>query len=172
MRSAKIAFLAASLALLAGCGAPTPYEPITDGYGYAQREIETGRYRISFAGNSLTPRETVENYLLYRAAELTLETGNDWFTMGERETAPSTVYQTVSDGFPGPYYGRYGFQGPYEVFPTTSTSMPVTSYDAFATILVHKGTKPGGDIAAYDARDVLARLGPTIRRAPAEEREG
>jgi hypothetical protein len=41
--------------------------------GYSDQQIESNRFRVSFAGNSLTARETVERYLLYRAAELTVQ---------------------------------------------------------------------------------------------------
>ena len=40
---------------------------------------EENRYRVSFAGNSATSLQTVDDYLLYRAAELTVQTGHDWF---------------------------------------------------------------------------------------------
>ena len=45
------------------------------GYGFSEQRIEDDRYRITFRGNSSTSRETVENSLLYRAAELTVQTG-------------------------------------------------------------------------------------------------
>ncbi|SNB62566.1 hypothetical protein SAMN07250955_103147 [Arboricoccus pini] len=159
-----------AVSFLAACTHPTPYQAATQGEGYAERELETGRYRISFAGNAQTPKERVENYLLYRAAELTLQSGNDWFEMGERETTPSTIYQTLNDGFPGGYYGAYPYRGPF-VGPefTTSTTRPITSYTAYATILVRKGAKPADDINAYDARDVERRLGTSIMRDGADQ---
>jgi hypothetical protein len=48
--------------------------------------IETNRFRVSFAGNSMTSRETVERYLLFRAAEITLQQGYDGFEMADRST--------------------------------------------------------------------------------------
>ena len=62
--------------------------PAAAGYdrGYSEQKIENERYRISFKGNSMTGRETVENYLLFRAAELTLQTGYDTFTIVNRDT--------------------------------------------------------------------------------------
>ncbi len=58
--------LAALALLLAGCVSPTPYAAKTDTeYGYSEQRLEENRYRITFAGNSETQRETVENYLLY-----------------------------------------------------------------------------------------------------------
>ena len=54
--------------------------------GFSDVRLETDRFRVTFAGNSLTSRETVERYLLYRAAELTVAQGADWFSVVERQT--------------------------------------------------------------------------------------
>ena len=77
----------AALSMLAACASPTPYQA-ADGSrrGYTEQQIETNRFRISFDGNSLTDRETVETYLLYRAAELTVEEGYDHFMVVTRAT--------------------------------------------------------------------------------------
>ena len=73
--------------LLAACaGKPTPYQPAQGGFGYSEQQTEENRYRVSFAGNSATSRQTVEDYLLYRAAELTVQTGHDWFQVVDRNT--------------------------------------------------------------------------------------
>ena len=73
--------------LLAACaGKPTPYQQAQGGYGYSEQRIEENRYRVSFAGNSATSRQTVEDYLLYRAAELTVQNGHDWFEVAARDT--------------------------------------------------------------------------------------
>ena len=83
----RILFSIAAATCLAACATPTPYQAAEDGrQGYAQTQIETNRFRVSFRGNSLTDRETTENYLLYRAAELTLESGYDYFTVVTRAT--------------------------------------------------------------------------------------
>ena len=53
----------------------TPYQPSSASrpYGYAETQLDVNRVRVSVAGNGETSRETVETYLLYRAAELTLD---------------------------------------------------------------------------------------------------
>src|SRR5215475_13702395 len=67
--------------LLAGCMTPTPYAPRTEGQrtGYTDRALTQTRYRVTFTGNSVTPSETVENYLLLRAAEVTRAAGYSSF---------------------------------------------------------------------------------------------
>ncbi|WP_204260691.1 CC0125/CC1285 family lipoprotein, partial [Stenotrophomonas maltophilia] len=67
-------------------------------------QIESNRFRISFSGNSLTARETVERNLLYRAAELTLQQGFDHFILADRDTEqqPDIVREPGAWG-PGPW---------------------------------------------------------------------
>src|SRR3546814_14353968 len=65
------------------------------------RSIENNRFRINFAGNSDTPKQTVETYLLFRAAELTLKSGYDYFVFASDSTDASTRYLQSFDGFYG-----------------------------------------------------------------------
>jgi len=77
--------------------------------------IENDRARVSFGGNSLTERETVENYLLYRSAEIAVERGFDHFTLAERDTEQKTRLRSTGSSFGGglydPYFG-YSFYRP------------------------------------------------------------
>ena len=149
--------------LLAGCAVPTPYQPATKGYGYSEQQLESNRYRVTFSGNSVTPRDTVQNYLLYRAAEVTRESRHDYFTVVDQDLERSTTYHGSGfhdfDWGPGHHSHRafgLGF-GNY-------TAYPIDSYTAFADIVMADGEKPAGEVNAYDARDVLRQLGPTIER--------
>jgi hypothetical protein len=154
------------LGMLAGCGQPTPYKPATDGYGYSEQQIEDNRYRVRFAGNDLTPADTVQNYLLYRAAELTLDKGYDYFTMADREVERSTVYWGAADaGWRSGHLTRW--DDDYIGGGLTSyTAQPIDRYTAYADIVMFEGAKPASDVNAYDARSVLRQLDPTIQAAP------
>lgn len=155
---------------LAGCAAPTPYQPALDGHGYAEQALEDDRYRVTFSGNTLTPRETVENYLLYRAAEVTVANGGDYFLVVDKDIERNTTYHSFGGfghhgfhRFHGFHHGHgHGFGG-FGGGHIRSRD----SYDAFANIVVREGHKPSDDPNAYDARDVLERLAPTIARRPA-----
>jgi hypothetical protein len=158
--------------LAAGCASPTPYQPATNGLGYAEQPIEPDRYRVTFSGNSLTSRETVENYLLFRAAEVTLARGYDHFFLVEKETERRTTYDTTVTGLGGyPYrgypYRGHPFYGPYFGDFATATARPSDQYAAYANVVMRHGRKPPANTNAYDARAVLERLGPTIARRPA-----
>ena len=92
--------LALAVGALSACATETAYQPAgpnSDG-GYSEQQIESNRVRISFSGNSLTDRETVENYLLFRAAELTLQQNKDYFIIADRATpVPAGIFA----GLPG-----------------------------------------------------------------------
>ncbi len=165
---------------LAGCMAGTPYKPADDRYGFRETKIEDDRYRVTFAGNNSTSRETVETYLLYRAAELTVDNGADYFRIADRDTEAKTEY--FGSGVAGSTllfrrshqtFGGYtrGFAyGLYPVYPATpATAVPATQYKAFADVILLSGEKPEGDATAYDAAEVLKNLGPKIQRPKPEK---
>ena len=149
-------------ALLASCAPhPTPFVPAmaNRGYGYADQQLEQNRYRVTFNGNSDTPRTVVDNYLLYRAAQITKASGFDYFIIAQQETEPETRYRSTYDDF-----GSFGFHrhwgGGFGM--TTSDTYPITRYQAYADIVMQKGRKPENEFRAFSADDVLSRLGPTV----------
>lgn len=152
--------------LLAACAAPTRYQPADGGFGYSDQQIEDQRYRVAFAGNSVTPREVVQNYLLYRAAELTTEKGYDYFTVVREDLERSTTYR--GSGFTNaPVFVDRHRATAWGIGTTSYTAYPIDSYAAFADIILHEGEKPEDDPNAYDAQDVLEQLGSTVVHAPA-----
>lgn len=163
--------LAAPLLALAGCAQPTPYQPETDGRGYAQQALEENRYRVTFSGNTVTSREAVENALLYRAAEITVERGFDHFVVVDRDTEKHTTYHGMPTAFDGPYgFHRHDplfYRSPYPFTDLgSSTLWPRDRYSAVANIVMRPGPKPEDDPDAYDARAVMDRLGSAVKTAP------
>jgi hypothetical protein len=174
--------LAAALVGLAACETETPYQPLQAGGpasgGYSDVRLEADRWRVTFQGNDLTSRQTVENYLLYRAAELTVSQGYDWFETNDRNTDKHS--QTYVDAPFGPYgygwrpYWRYygggfGWRGwdPYFGDPFWADSIDVRTvekYEASAEIVLGHGAKPAGDRHAFDAREVMTNLGAHLVR--------
>jgi len=180
-RALALAAVTAAGLAVASCAYPTPYQPATGSgmsrAGYWDEQIEANRFRVSFAGNSLTSRETVERYLLYRAAQLTLERGFDHFVLFNRDTErQSRTYVDRRFGSPGPFgywspYWRYyrprygwGFYDPFYDDPFWGPGFDtrqVDRYEAMAEIVLGHGPKPQ-DVRAFDARDVIERLGPSV----------
>ena len=170
----KIALAVVAAASLAACVTSTPYQPAAKGggYGFSEQRIEADRYRITFRGNSSTTREMVENSLLYRAAELTVQDGFDYFIVVERDTEAKKSYTT--SGEPA-FFGRYwyGHPGYYYAFPYyaygwgwglpyDSYTREYTRYSAVAFVTLHKGEKPADNPQAFDAHEVMKNLGPIV----------
>ena len=178
----------AALALSAGlsaCATSTPYQPNIRGQatagGFSEVRLEPDRSRVTFAGNSLTTRETVEGYLLFRASELTVQTGYDWFDIVDRDTDKKVSTYVEPDPFYRPWYGGYGYWRPawryygrgygwrgWDPFwgdPFWADRVDVRTiekFEATAEIQLHKGPKPQGDPRAFDARAVMDNLRPRI----------
>lgn len=186
-RAAIFAALGAATLMTAGCATETAYRPATGtGFaraGYSDRMIEANRYMVSFAGNSYTSRDTVERYLLYRAAELTVQHGYDYFILADRDTDLRTRTYTTPGAFGGGGFGAgaYGYWGPswryrgrgfgwrsWDPFmgdPFWDRSVDINTvdkYEANAEIVLGRGPKPRDNVRAFDAREVMNNLGPSI----------
>lgn len=151
-------------AALAGCATATPYQPQQGGFGYAEQKIESNRYRVTFAGNSSTELQTVENYVLHRAAEVTLAQGYDHFVVSDRATQGEADDRrpAVTFGFGGFGFGRHHHGG--IGIATTTGGREDTRYQGAVEILMKRGRKPADDVNAFDAREILENLGPVVRR--------
>lgn len=166
LRSLGVVVLSAVLLSLAACGMPTRYQPaVVYGDGFSEQQLEANRFRVTFTGNSLTPRDRVENYLLFRAAEITLQSGHDYFVVVDLQTDASTTYRTSFDGRPDyGYYRRHRYYPPPYYGSGFASTDAFTSYTAYAVIVVFSGQKPTTDVKAFDARDLVQNLGPQIVR--------
>ena len=192
-RGAVLAVAASGALLLAGCVTETTYRPATgQGFnraGYSDRQVEPNRFLVTFAGNSVTDRDTVERYLLFRSAELTLQNGFDYFVMVQRDTdRQARTYSTGGyGGFGGGYggyggywgpswnfYGRgygwrrfgggfgYGGYGGFGGFGNDFDVRTIDRYEASAEIVMRKGTPESGNVRAFNARAVSDSIGPSV----------
>lgn len=172
----KMMLMLAGAVLLAACATATPYGPASQGggYGFSEQRIENNRFRITFRGNSSTARETVENSLLFRASELTVQQGFDYFIVVENDTETRSTFTGTS--YPA-FYGRYGygrsFHRPYFGFPYyaygfgwgypyDTYAREITRYSAIAFVTMHRGEKPENNPQAFTAREVLTNLAPFV----------
>ena len=156
----SLLILSAATLLLAGCATATPYQAMQKGQGYSEQQLEANRFRVRFAGNRSTSRDTVQNYLLYRAAEVTLAQGHDYFVTVDQQTEKETrQYQTFSfgTGFGQWYSYPFGSVG-------VSNTQESTEFMAEASILTFAGEKPADNPNAFDARQIKANLEGLILR--------
>jgi hypothetical protein len=158
----KIGALVALALTLAACQTPAVYQPkVGSSTGYTDQQLSQNRFRVTFTGNSATSRETVENYLLLRAAQVTLQAGYTWFVFDTRDTEAKTAYHTDYFGDPfgphfGPRFGWYWHDWDYDQADTT----PVTHYDAYAEIVTLTPEQAKAEPRALNANDVVAHVGP------------
>ncbi len=179
------ALAATAIAGLAACATPTPYKPLNPADaaagGYRDAKLDGNHWRVSFVGNSVTSRETVERYLLFRAAELTTTQGFDWFQETDQRTdkradvyidpvygygwRPAWRYRRP--GFYGGFAGGFGGWGPGWGYGYPGGPAFVSEFDRFdvsATLMMGHGPKPP---QALDAHEVMTNLGPGIERPKA-----
>jgi hypothetical protein len=164
--------------LLAGCATPSPYAPRLQGQatGYTDRALTENRYRVTFTGNTVTPRETVESYLLLRAAEVAQAAGYTNFVFDTRNTKANRSYTAVPEG-PNPhwrggfggwgrrggfgYWGGYGGWGGYGFGYDPAVDIVVrTNYQAYAEIVLLTPEQAAKEPRALNAADVIAHIGP------------
>lgn len=157
------------LLALASCVQPTPYQPQEGRYGagYSDQRLAANRYRIVFTGNSATARTTVEDYLLRRAAEVTMQAGYNYFMFDTRNTEARTDYYTqFANRWPGSrfsaawywhnwYYDPYGYSSFGSDFVYSETR-----YQAYAEIVLLTGAQAAAEPTSMEARDVMSHLAP------------
>jgi hypothetical protein len=156
--------------LLVGCMTPAAYAPRRPGEitGYTDREIAPGRWRITFTGNSVTPREQVEDYLLLRAAEVTLAEGGTHFMFDTRDTRAATRYYAdpIGPSFGGYWGGGWGWGGywgfrprwGYDPFGPPVMISSTTRYEAYAEIVILRPGQQANERTAIDARAVVTNM--------------
>lgn len=183
-----LAVVMALAATVAACTTATPYQPYRPDRlgevhgGYSEQRLGPNRFIVRFHGNELTSRDRVEKYLLFRAAEVTVQNGASWFSIVDRHTEHDVRTYARPGPFAGPFYGSpYGYWRPHwryyrrgygwdvwhpeyggPFWGDTIDIDTVESYEASAEIVLRKGPMMATDQRAFDARRVLADLGPTI----------
>jgi hypothetical protein len=93
--------------VLAGC--VTPYQKLGLGGGFSDFALSDDTYKISFRGNGYTSADIVQDYLLRRCAEITLQNGYRYFVIlgantNSKNSAWTTPAQVQSNSY-GNFYG-------------------------------------------------------------------
>jgi hypothetical protein len=136
---AQKCFAGLTVMFLVSCAAePRYYGPKQPGesVGYTDLRLDQNRFRVTYSGNSATARDMVENFLLMRAAEVTLQSGYSHFLFDARDTKAKTTYLSDFTGWPGWGGGWYwhswpdAFGGP--PFDAQAESRPITKFEASA----------------------------------------
>jgi hypothetical protein len=178
MRSRAILALCSAF-MLASCVTTGLYQAREGESGYAETRLSQSERRVEFVGDDFTERDTIETYLLYRAAELTAANGHDWFAM-DAPAVSEEVEIIVDAQRPQAYRARYwqprwrhrkhffwSDLDPVGPMPHERERAEETRvwrsvhYSALADIVMGDGQPPTG---AFVARDTITRLEPSIVR--------
>lgn len=147
-----------ALTFLGACATQAPYGPAArDGSaGYSVLPIENNRFRITYTDTSV---EIARSRALRRAAEITLERGDNWFQI---VTAYSDTGELAGGGSSVSIGGSGGSSGRTSVGVGVGIALPLgsrsRSVEHVMEIVTASGAKPDNP-DAYDASDVLANLG-------------
>lgn len=165
----RLALVALTAGLLTACARSTPYVPAErpGGAGYTDMRISENRYRVTFRGNTVTSRETVENFLLLRAAEVTLDSNYACFSFADRDTTADVRYYTTFNDFG--WYPRwrgrawYWHNWDYDPWGPDVDIRRVRNFEAYAEIVMGSCRSDDTDL---NARQIVDRLGPLAAPPP------
>jgi hypothetical protein len=126
------------------------------------------RYLVGYNGNSTMSENLVKDYALFRAAELTMQQGKDWFQVVERQATAverpgrSSVVRHDRDYVIERNCGLLGCSS--SMRPVMHTTVGVDSATGRTTwrsrleIVMGTGPVPGGSGSYYDADTLMRSL--------------
>ena len=156
MKRLTLSLIAASALALGACASLAPYGPqqAARGQGFSEQRIESNRFRVTY--NGVGAPGPVADRALFRAAQLTVDQGYDWFEVTQRwiDGRPDSaggVRPSVSIGASSGRYGGWSTSGVGVGLGFDLSGPQPTS--TTLEIVMGRGAKPDRP-AAYDARRV------------------
>lgn len=165
----KTVLVSSAFLLVWSCASTPVYHPAetSSDSGFSEVRLDETHYRVLFKGDASTSRHDVEDYLLRRAAELTVKEGYTYFHIDEKSIdIDKTIIQSYRPAFYGglhrhhlhdryefPYYA-YGFEWGYP-YDSTVTEYKEYSAAAYITLQNYKSNDTG---RTFNAADILASI--------------
>lgn len=156
------ALLALSLAACATAAPPYAASTSPGRPGYSDLRIEQNRFRVTYRAPGGADARLIENYALRRAAQVTLENGDEWFIVDHRNFEPAgRSGPSLSLGVGGGSFGRSSGVG-----VGASVGVPLggggdtRAAAAILDIRTGRGPRPEGP-NVYNAADLARTLGAT-----------
>ena len=156
MKRLTFGLIAVSALALSACASLAPYGPqqSAGGQGFNEQRIESNRFRVTY--NGVGAPGPVADRALFRAAQLTVDQGYDWFEVTQRwiDGRPDSaggVRPSVSIGAGSSRYGGYSASGVGVGLGFDLSGPQPTS--TTLEIVLGRGAKPDRP-DAYDARGV------------------
>lgn len=156
MKRLTFSLIAVSALALSACASLAPYGPqqAERGQGFSEQRIESNRFRVTYNGvGAIGP---VADRALFRAAQLTVDQGYEWFEVTQRwiDGRPDSaggVRPSVSVGAGSSRYGGYRASGVGVGLGLDLSGPQPTS--TTLEIVMGRGPRPDRP-DAYDARGV------------------
>ncbi len=138
--------------------------------GYSEQQIAENRYRVIFTGNGNSTMETVQNYALLRAAELTVQKDYDYFRVADRNTVtlnderPETSTVVSSGTHTQTNCGLLGCQTRHTPSFSATQIQRAPDNGRYSSNLEIVMSEEGPSTAAdtYDAREVIENIRSNI----------
>lgn len=164
MKRLTFGLIAASALALSACASLAPYGPQQSarGQGFSEQQIEANRFRVTY--NGVGAPGPVADRALFRAAQLTVDRGYDWFEVTQRwiDGRPDSaggVRPSVSIGAGSSRYGGWSTSGVGVGLGLDLSGPQPTS--TTLEIVLGRGAKPDRP-DAYDARRVQDAIRPRL----------
>ena len=164
MKRLTFGLIAASALALSACASLAPYGPQQSarGQGFSEQQIEANRFRVTY--NGVGAPGPVADRALFRAAQLTVDRGYDWFEVTQRwiDGRPDSaggVRPSVSIGAGSSRYGGWSTSGVGLGLGLDLSGPQPTS--TTLEIVLGRGAKPDRPYA-YDARRVQDAIRPRL----------
>ncbi len=162
MKYFKLISLITLLFLLLNCS--TSYQPKGMSGGYSEEKILDNLYRVEFEGNQHSKPEKIQNYLLYRCAELTQEMGYDYFAIisDERHFDESSVRPTRGASF----QTRTSMSGGTRTTasPDLQTAISSTNYTGVYVIKFLESVDEKYKNTVFNVDDVISELSDLVKK--------
>lgn len=156
MKRLTFGMIAVSALAMSACASLAPYGPqqSAGGQGFNEQRIESNRFRVTY--NGVGAPGPVADRALFRAAQLTVDQGYDWFEVTQRwiDGRPDSaggVRPSVSIGAGSGRYGGWSTSGVGVGLGFDLSGPQPTS--TTLEIVMGRGAKPDRP-EAYDARRV------------------
>ena len=153
----KYLFVSLVVALVGGCG--TRYQEMGLSGGVTAQPVMTDVYRIVARGNAYTGQAAVQDFVLMKAAETTIDAGGTHFLIVNAADqtnvsvgqSPGTVQTNV--------YGRSAFT---TYSPGATYNIVKPGQDTLIRVLrLRPGEKPPA--GAFPAQDIVQTMGPRLK---------
>lgn len=168
--------------LLFSAGCATGYHKQSWTGGYSESQLQEDVFRVAFKGNAYIDKEKVQDYLLLRCAEISIDHGFDYFViLGEENSTAVSSYTTPTNvSTQSTSYGNANYSGRVSgnnLYGTgtysqqTSGTATITGGDTYyfskprsnCVIKCFKGKKPDDLPNAFTAYQLIGYLKDKVR---------